>query len=85
MERLPLKAYEQETRVLLKLSSTGHGVNILQRFGRVVESYIKVMKIEMTEEVRQWRDQLDIERQDIGFACFSAVATVVGLSVSSGA
>ncbi|POM59537.1 TKL protein kinase, partial [Phytophthora palmivora] len=59
-----LKAYENETRVLLKLASTGRVVNILQRFGRVVESYMKVMKIEMMEEVRQWRDQLDIERQE---------------------
>ncbi|POM70987.1 TKL protein kinase [Phytophthora palmivora] len=59
-----LKAYENETRVLLKLASTGRVVNILQRFGGVVESYMKVMKIEMTEEVRQWRDQLDIERQE---------------------
>ncbi|GMF23930.1 unnamed protein product [Phytophthora lilii] len=58
-----LRAYEKETRVLLKLASTGRVVNILLRFGRVLESYMEVMNIEKTEEVLQWRDQLTLERQ----------------------
>ncbi|OWZ22949.1 TKL protein kinase [Phytophthora megakarya] len=59
-----LNAYEKETRVLLKLASTGRVVTILLRFGRVIESYMEVMKIEMTEEVRQWREQLEVERKE---------------------
>ncbi|ETP41489.1 TKL protein kinase, partial [Phytophthora nicotianae P10297] len=59
-----LSAYEKETRVLLKLASTGRVVDILLRFGRVVESYMEVLGIEMTEEIRQWRGQLDLERRE---------------------
>ncbi|ETN07178.1 TKL protein kinase [Phytophthora nicotianae INRA-310] len=59
-----LSAYEKETRVLLKLASTGRVVDILLRFGRVVESYMEVLSIEMTEEIRQWRGQLDLERRE---------------------
>ncbi|KAG1700239.1 hypothetical protein DVH05_012044 [Phytophthora capsici] len=59
-----LSAYEKETRVLLKLASTGRTVDILLRFGRVVESYMEVLGIEMTEEILQWREQLDLERRE---------------------
>ncbi|KAG7384595.1 kinase suppressor of Ras 2 [Phytophthora pseudosyringae] len=62
--RWELNAYEKETRALIKLASTGRVVDILLRFGRVVESYIEVLGIEMTEEIRQWREQLDLERQE---------------------
>nr|KAE8947822.1 hypothetical protein PF009_g2577 [Phytophthora fragariae] len=59
-----LNAYESETRVLLKLAATGRVVNILLRFGRVVESYMEVMELEKTAEVTQWREQLSSERQE---------------------
>ncbi|KAL3666498.1 hypothetical protein V7S43_008131 [Phytophthora oleae] len=59
-----LSAYEKETRVLLKLASTGRTVDILMRFGRVVESYMEVLGIKMTEEIRQWREQLGLERRE---------------------
>jgi hypothetical protein len=59
-----LNAYEKETRVLLKLASTGRVVNILLRFGGVLEGYMKVMGIEETEEVLAWKDQLKSERQE---------------------
>ncbi|KAG7393748.1 kinase suppressor of Ras 2 [Phytophthora pseudosyringae] len=59
-----LNAYEKETRVLLKLASTGRIVDILLRFGRVVESYMEVLGIEMTEDIRQWREQLELERRE---------------------
>ncbi|KAG3054650.1 hypothetical protein PI125_g25834, partial [Phytophthora idaei] len=59
-----LCAYEKETRVLLKLASTGRVVDILLRFGRVVESYMEVLGIEMTDKIRQWREQLELERRE---------------------
>ncbi|OWY98595.1 TKL protein kinase, partial [Phytophthora megakarya] len=59
-----LNEYEKETRVLLKLASTGRVVDVLLRFGRVIESYMEVMNIEMTEAVRQWSEQLEIERME---------------------
>ncbi|KAE9036881.1 hypothetical protein PR002_g6862 [Phytophthora rubi] len=59
-----LGAYESETRVLFKLAATGRVVDILLRFGRVVESYVEVMGLEKTAELIQWREQLSSERQE---------------------
>ncbi|KAL4124983.1 hypothetical protein PRIC2_008575 [Phytophthora ramorum] len=56
--------YEAETHVLLKLASTGRVVNILLRFGRVLESYLEVMNIDKAEEVTQWKAQLESERTE---------------------
>ncbi|KAJ8561991.1 hypothetical protein ON010_g7685 [Phytophthora cinnamomi] len=44
--------------------AAGRVVNILLRFGRVLESYMEVMGIEKTQEVAQWREQLNSERQE---------------------
>ncbi|KAG2846833.1 hypothetical protein PC111_g1044 [Phytophthora cactorum] len=59
-----LSGYERETRVLLKLASTGRVVETLLRFGHVIESYVKVLGLEMTDEVRQWSEQLMRERRE---------------------
>ncbi|KAF4043788.1 hypothetical protein GN244_ATG03658 [Phytophthora infestans] len=53
-----------ETRELYR---TGHGhysVEFLPCVGRVVESYVRVLGIEVTDEIQQWRVQLELERRE---------------------
>ncbi|KAF4140644.1 hypothetical protein GN958_ATG10163, partial [Phytophthora infestans] len=59
-----LSTYETETRELYR---TGHGhysVEFLPCVGRVVESYVRVLGIEVTDEIQQWRVQLELERRE---------------------
>ncbi|KAG7395261.1 kinase suppressor of Ras 2 [Phytophthora boehmeriae] len=59
-----LSAYESERRELVKLAATGKVVSILLRFGRVLESYLEVLNVSKSEDVKQWRNQLELERQE---------------------
>ncbi|RLN91164.1 hypothetical protein BBJ28_00021391 [Nothophytophthora sp. Chile5] len=59
-----LGPYEAETRVLVKLAATGHVVQLLLRFGRMLEEYMEVLEIPQNKEFRAWRDQLSCEREE---------------------
>ncbi|RLN70525.1 hypothetical protein BBJ28_00025348, partial [Nothophytophthora sp. Chile5] len=59
-----LSTYERESRVLVKLAATGHVVQLLLRFGRMLEAYMEVLEIPQNKEFRAWSGQLSCEREE---------------------
>ncbi|OWY98852.1 hypothetical protein PHMEG_00030269 [Phytophthora megakarya] len=59
-----LSSWSQSPWRTKRLASTGRVVDVLLRFGRVIESFMEVMNIEMTEAVRQWSEQSENERKE---------------------
>ncbi|RLN93950.1 hypothetical protein BBJ28_00010429 [Nothophytophthora sp. Chile5] len=59
-----LRWYEKETRLLVKLASTGHIVRVLGRFARKVEGCKQVFGMAEDENWASWKEELERERKE---------------------
>ncbi|GMF43009.1 unnamed protein product [Phytophthora fragariaefolia] len=62
--RFELSAYEAENRLLIKFAATGHIVGVLQRFGCVLDAYMREFSLVAAQQWTDWREELNAERED---------------------